>query len=108
VGSKTLFNDFELTFRSYGIIFFGTPQTGPGNNPEARLGMACVKIARSLPGIQSPNLIETLERGSLFSDFLREAFRHQLEAYKVVSCYEGIGDVCPVMPAETILTETPY
>ncbi|KAF4626981.1 hypothetical protein G7Y89_g11176 [Cudoniella acicularis] len=57
--------------------------------------MACAKVARSLPGIPSTNLLETLERGSLFSDFLREAFRHQLEAYKIVSCYEGVGDIVP-------------
>lgn len=83
-------------------MFFGTPHAGPGSNPEARLGMACAKVARSLPGIQATNLLETLERGSLFSDFLREAFRHQLEAYKIVSCYEGVGDVCSIL----ILAET--
>ncbi|CZR59520.1 uncharacterized protein PAC_09412 [Phialocephala subalpina] len=78
-----------------GLMFFGTPHAGPGSNPEVRLGMVCAKVARSLPGIQSTKLLETLERGSLFSDFLREAFRHQLEAYQIVSCYEGVGDIVP-------------
>ena len=37
--------------------------------------------------------MEALEKGSLFSDVLQEGWRHQLSLYKIVSFYEGIGDV---------------
>lgn len=37
--------------------------------------------------------MEVLERGSLFTDLLGEHFRHQLEQYKILSCYEGVGNV---------------
>jgi hypothetical protein len=58
------------------------------------LGMACARIARSLPLKQTSKIIEILEGGTLFSDLLTESFRHQLEQYKILSCYEGLGDVC--------------
>lgn len=62
-------------------------------NAQVSLGMACAKIARSLSFTTHSTLIEVLEQGSLFSDILSENFRHQLETYSILSCYEGIGDV---------------
>jgi hypothetical protein len=41
----------------------------------------------------SNDIIEALKAGSLFADVLKEAWRHQLNLYKIVSFYEGIGDV---------------
>ena len=37
--------------------------------------------------------MEALKRGSLFSDYLQNQWRHQLEHYQIVTFYEGIGDV---------------
>ncbi|KAF7182461.1 hypothetical protein CNMCM7691_002031 [Aspergillus felis] len=44
---------------------------------------------------ETSKIIEILEGGTLFSDLLSESFRHQLEQYKILSCYEGLGDVVP-------------
>lgn len=76
-----------------GLAFFGTPHAGPGDGLKVNLGKACARVAQSLPGMQSTRIMDTLEHGSLFSDLLGEAFRHQLEHYQILSCYEGIGDV---------------
>lgn len=44
--------------------------------------------------MQPPNdIIETLKKGSLFTDVLTEHWRQQLESYQIVSFWEGIGDV---------------
>ena len=37
--------------------------------------------------------MEVLRSGSLFSDILQESWRHQLSSYKIISFYEGIGEV---------------
>lgn len=78
---------------SRALVFFGTPHSGPSTNLQVGLGMACAKIAKSLPFKQSSKVIEVLQEGTLFSDLLSESFRHQMEQYKILSCYEGEGDV---------------
>ena len=35
-----------------GLIFFGTPHGGPGNNWKVMFGDAAVRIAHSLPGVR--------------------------------------------------------
>lgn len=37
--------------------------------------------------------MEALKKGSLFSDSLQTQWRHQLDRYKIVTFYEGIGNV---------------
>ncbi|KAL2050807.1 hypothetical protein ABVK25_008868 [Lepraria finkii] len=37
--------------------------------------------------------MEVLRSGSLFSDILQEIWRHQLGSYKIISFYEGIGEI---------------
>lgn len=91
-----LYESFSLTLDSHALVFFGTPHSGPSRNIQVGLGMACARIARSLPFQQTSKIIEILEGGTLFSDLLSESFRHQLEQYKILSCYEGLGDVCNV------------
>jgi hypothetical protein len=72
----------------------GTPHGGAGPNSKVLLGNLCAKIARKVCGNASNDLIEAVESGSLFSDTLTEHFRHQLENYQVISCYETLGQVC--------------
>lgn len=78
---------------SYGIVFFGTPHGGPGNDWRIAFGKASVSIAHSLPGVQSNDIMEGLKSGSLFSDALQSQWRHQLSHYQIVTFYEGIGNV---------------
>ena len=79
--------------QSYGLVFFGTPHGGPSDDWKIGLGKASVKIAQSLPGITSNDIMEALKKGSLFSDALQNQWRHQLDRYQIVTFYEGIGTV---------------
>jgi hypothetical protein len=72
----------------------GTPHGGAGSNSKILLRKLCAKIARKVCGNASNDLIEAVENGSLFSDTLTEHFRHQLEKYQVISCYETLDQVC--------------
>ena len=82
-----------------GLIFFGTPHGGPGNNWKNMFGAAAVRIAQSLPGTTSNDIMEALRNGSLFSDTLQSHWRHQVGHYMIVTFYEGIGDVTPFIIA---------
>ena len=75
-----------------GLAFFGTPHEG-GDEKLVALGTAAARIASALHLQPSNDLIETLKKGSLFSDLLAEQWRHHLESYQLVSFWEGIGDV---------------
>ena len=75
-----------------GLAFFGTPHAG-GDERLVALGAAAARIASALHVQPSNDLIETLKKGSLFSDLLAEQWRHHLESYQLVSFWEGIGDV---------------
>jgi hypothetical protein len=87
------FQEILLTLNRFGLCFFGTPHAGPGNLLRVSFGKACVRIVQSLPRVQSNHNMDALEHGSLFDDLLKESFRHQLEHYRILSFYEGIGDV---------------
>lgn len=74
------------------LVFFGTPHAG-GDDKLVALGSVATRIAKHIH-LQPPNdIIETLKKGSLFTDVLTEHWRQQLESYKIVSFWEGIGDV---------------
>jgi hypothetical protein len=66
---------------------------------KVRFGKICAAIAQALPGNPSNDIMQALEKGTLFSDHLHEHFRQQLEQYQIVSFYEGIGNVrtCPLL-----------
>ncbi len=83
----------DVDGESYGVVFFGTPHGGPGNDWKIAFGKASVSIAHSLPGVQSNDIMEGLKSGSLFSDALQSQWRHQLSHYQIVTFYEGIGNV---------------
>lgn len=59
------------------------------------LGSAAVRIAKVIHLKPSSDIIETLQKGSLFTDVLAEHWRQQLESYHIISFWEGIGDVSP-------------
>ncbi|KAI0419146.1 hypothetical protein F5X98DRAFT_335341 [Xylaria grammica] len=72
-----------------GLAFFSTPHEG-GNvqSAKVKLGFAAARIAESLGFNSNDSIVQALTPGSLFGDFLREAFRHQLENYLIVSFWE--------------------
>ncbi|KAH8700955.1 hypothetical protein BGW36DRAFT_375302 [Talaromyces proteolyticus] len=79
--------DIEASVK--GLVFFGTPHAG-GNTDSAKnkLGLTAANIAKSLGFPANDSIIKVLTPGSLFGDFLRESFRHQLENYWIVSFWE--------------------
>ena len=76
-----------------GLVFFGTPHAG-GKDALVTIGKISAKVASKVMRNPSKDVMEALTKGSLFSDVLQESWRHQLNLYKIVSFYEGIGDVC--------------
>lgn len=83
-----------LTIResTTGLVFFGTPHAG-GKDGLVALGSVAAGIAQSIRLQPSSDIVETLKKGSLFTDVLTEHSRHQLESYLIVSFWEGTGDV---------------
>ena len=79
----------------HAIIFFGTPHEG-GQKALVKIGATAVRIANCLGFRSSSAIVEALKNGSIFSDMLKEAWRHQLESYQIVSFWEGIGEVSRV------------
>jgi Putative serine esterase (DUF676) len=75
-----------------GLIFFSTPHAG-GKDAMVRLGDIASKIARAVLFQSSNDTLEALKDGSMFSDILKEQFRHQLESYQIISFYERLGNV---------------
>ena len=80
----------ELTFA---LVFMGTPHSGPADSSKILFARSCAQIVKSLKGHKSNDLLEAVENGSLFSDILKENWRHQLENYQIISCYETIDPV---------------
>ena len=82
-----------LRFRSFGLMFFGTPHAGSTEDAKVFFGKICARVANKVIGDPKNDIMQALEKNSLFSDVLQENWRHHLENYKIVSFYEGIGDV---------------
>ena len=83
----------DIQEATYGLIFFGTPHGGSGSGWKIMAGKSVVRIAQSLRGRGQDDIMEALKQGTLFSDALQNLWRHQLDYYKIVSFYEGKGDV---------------
>ena len=77
---------------SYGIVFFGTPHQG-AQKGLTQIANTSAKIASGLGLRDSSAIVKALQSGSMFSDILRESWRHQLEKYQLVSFWEGKGNV---------------
>jgi len=67
-----------------GLVFFATPHRG-GNQTSVDIGGVVAKIATHLGFQKGDDLVETLNAGSMFTDMMREHWRHQLLNYGIVS-----------------------
>jgi hypothetical protein len=72
------------------LIFFGVPHAG-GHHAAVFLGTLAAKIAEAVHPGANKDIMETLKDGSMYTDILKEMFRHQLEQYNIVSFYERQG-----------------
>ncbi|KAK1756155.1 hypothetical protein QBC47DRAFT_401053 [Echria macrotheca] len=70
-----------------GLMFFATPHGGGKNreNVKANLGLTAASICGFVGFSSTDSIVEAVSPGSVFEDTLTEAFRHQLEAYTLVS-----------------------
>lgn len=75
-----------------GIAFFATPHHG-GDRMLVSLGGLAAKIAIGLGFKKGDNVLETLKDGGIFSDFMGEHWRHQLEKYQIVSFWGALDGV---------------
>jgi hypothetical protein len=83
---KTYFKIQGADFRRSGLMFFGTPHAG-GKDFLVKLGKTCARIMTAISTNPSNDIMQALQKGSLFSDILQENWRHQLNSYKIVSFY---------------------
>ncbi|KAH7309285.1 hypothetical protein BKA65DRAFT_519554 [Rhexocercosporidium sp. MPI-PUGE-AT-0058] len=67
-----------------GLGFFATPHAG-GTAELVALGTFATKIATLLNFKKGDKIIQTLESGSLFTDLLRDHWRHRLDQFDIVS-----------------------
>ena len=89
--NNPIYEDTLKTVR--GLVFFGVPHAG-GDRGAVYLGNIAASIAQSImPKGVSKDIMETLKDGSLYSDILKDMFRHQLENYSIVSFYERLYHV---------------
>jgi hypothetical protein len=76
-----------------GLAFFGTPHEG-GSGRMVKAGKTAAKVALSAGFQKGDNIIETLDKGSMFTDILKDHFRHQFESYRMVSFWGDKDTVC--------------
>lgn len=70
---------------TYALMFFGTPHAG-GN--RAGFAKHLANMFSVVTGEPRNNLLETLNRGSLFNETTSDDFTVQLNDYKVISYFE--------------------
>jgi hypothetical protein len=75
-----------------GLAFFATPHHG-GDWMLVSLGGLAAKIAIALGFQKGDDVLKTLKDGGMFSDFMQEHWRHQLEEYQIVSFWGTLDSV---------------
>ena len=83
----------DIITATFALVFMGTPHSGPADSSKVLFGKTCAKIVKKVHGNASNDLMEAVQNGSLFYDVLKENWRHQLENYQIISCYETIDEV---------------
>jgi hypothetical protein len=84
------------------LVFFGTPHRG-GDETLVSLGSVATRVARKLHAQPNKDIEQTLQSGSLFSEILKFQWKQQLLNYKILSLWEGIGDVSDPKATPTTL-----
>ena len=66
----------------HGLVFFGVPHAG-GDRAAVQLGTIATRIADAVLPNAKRDIMETLKDGSIYSDILKEMFRHQLKSTRL-------------------------
>lgn len=85
-----------------GISFFATPHLG-GDRRLVDLGNVAAKVATKAGFSKGESVMETLKRGSVFSEILQEHWRHQLLSYNLVSFWGAHDSVSRLKISSNIL-----
>jgi hypothetical protein len=80
---------------SRGLAFFATPHAG-GNSSLVTLGSVCANIINCVSGSLPNDIMDAVTAGSVYADTLEENWKHQLNDYRILSFYEGIGNVSSI------------
>ena len=75
-----------------GLAFFATPHHG-GDWMLVSLASVAAKIATALGFQKGDDVLETLRKGSIFSEIMHEHWRHQLLRYSILSFWGTLDDV---------------
>ena len=75
-----------------GLAFFATPHHG-GDWMLVSLGGIVAKIATTVGFQKGDDVLETLKKGSIFSDIMQEHWRHQLLKYDIISFWGALDNV---------------
>ncbi|KAJ8133016.1 hypothetical protein O1611_g607 [Lasiodiplodia mahajangana] len=78
-----------------GLAFFATPHNG-GDWKLVSLGRLAAKVATSAGFQKGDDVLETLKKGSIFSEIMQEQFRHQLLEYDIISFWGGLDNIVPI------------
>ena len=79
-----------------GLAFFGTPHEG-GSHGMVKAGKIAANVALSVGFQKGNNIIEALDKGSMFTDVLKTHFRQQFENYRIVSFWGDKDTVCSII-----------
>lgn len=80
-----------------GLAFFATPHHG-GDWKLVSLGGVVAKIATTVGFQKGDDVLETLKKGSIFSDIMQEQWRHQLDKYNIISFWGARDNVSQNTP----------
>ena len=75
-----------------GLAFFATPHNG-GDRILVSLGGMVANIATALGFQKGDDVLETLKSGSIFSEIMKEHWRHQLLKYEFISFWGAVDKV---------------
>jgi hypothetical protein len=85
----------DILSATFALIFMGTPHQGPSDSSRILFGKTCAEIVRSVQGDASDDMMQAVEKNSIFSDTLKENWRHQQKNYQFISCHETIDPIVP-------------
>lgn len=88
-----------------GLAFFATPHNG-GDWKLISLGAVVAKIATATGFQQGDDVLETLKKGSIFSDIMQDLWKEQLLRYDIISFW-GAQDNVSLVP-ETVADVPSY
>ncbi|KAI9696428.1 MAG: hypothetical protein M1836_005706 [Candelina mexicana] len=80
---------------TYALVFFGTPNAGHTKSAKTAFGQAYTKVIKAYSGNSSDDLLQALDKHSIFTDNLTERWRHQIDLYKFVFFWSATDEFVP-------------